>query len=71
MVKYIKADIIDSHQKNRVMVILILSSDKLFDRFCLTNGIVIRSKKEVDAQTYLLAPKNTRAVVMTGKETLP
>ena len=64
--KFIQVDVIkDNENYNRMYSI---SSDFFFTRFCNKNNLVVRNRREISGQEYLLAPKECKQSIGLGKE---
>ena len=64
--QFIQVDLIkDKTNYNRMYAI---SSDFFFTRFCNRNNLVVRDRRTITGQEYLLAPKECKQSIGLGKE---
>jgi len=63
---FIQVDVIkDTENYNRMYAI---SSDFFFIRFCNRNNLVVRNRRNITGQEYLLAPKECKQAIGLGTE---
>ena len=64
--KFIQVDLIkDKTNYNRMYAI---SSDFFFTRFCNRNNLVVRNRRTIPGQEYLVAPTECKQSIGLGKE---
>ena len=70
MATCVRANFIVEETQQNMTKIFIYFGETQFNKFCVNNGIVMRNITKVSNQDYVLAAKNKKQTVITGKELL-